>query len=369
MVGDSVENVSIRAMSERVEHIDVAKGISITMVAVFHSELTVFFASIIEPMSLFRMPLFFFLSGVFFTFKARPALFLWKKSEALLKPYLSVSLLLLVYYAWLEGAGEPVARLMGILYGNGATIQWEPMWFLTHLFAVYCLAYGLFRYAGLRRLPALGQWLCLAVFLLTGVYTLDAFWQMPVDAVTPPLILPGLPFSLDILLVTSAFFMAGRLLKGNIVNMEASGAWLGLFLLVYLSVAIGSDAYLDLNRRFIVDPLLSVVGAVSGICVVLHISLLMTRLSGISSAFILLGKSSLYILIFHDFIGDRTYTLLSRLAAGAVNDVWLAFFAFLISILLPLLIKVVVERSDLLSLFFLPFRTNRLLNRALYLRR
>lgn len=356
-------------MSERVEHVDIAKGISITMVAVFHSELTVFFANIIEPMSLFRMPLFFFLSGVFFSFSARPQLFLWKKTEALLKPYLSVLLLLLVYYAWLKGAGEPVTRFLGILYGNGETIQWEPMWFLTHLFAVYCFAYVICRYTGFRRLPSALQWLCLVVTLLAGAYTLDTFWQVPVSALGQSLVLPGLPLSMDILLVTSAFFMAGSLLKKHIVTMGMSGALLGLSLLVYLMIAIFSEAHIDLNRRSIVAPLLSVIGAVSGIYLILQISLLLARLPGIGSAIILLGKSSLYILIFHNFIGDRTYTLLSRLLSGAIDAVWLAFIAFFVSILLPLLIRGVVERSDLLSLFFMPFKSNRLLNRTLYLRR
>lgn len=81
------------------------------------------------------------------------------------------------------------------------------------------------------------------------------------------------------------------------------------------------------------------------------------------------GKASLYILIFHNYIGDRTYSLLERLAAERVDGMWLAFTAFLISVLAPLSIRWVVERNDLLSLFFLPFKSNKLLQRTLYMRR
>ena len=42
----------------RVEHVDIAKGISIAMVALFHSDLAFFIPAVVEPMSVFRMPLF-----------------------------------------------------------------------------------------------------------------------------------------------------------------------------------------------------------------------------------------------------------------------------------------------------------------------
>jgi len=51
-------------MNNRVEHIDIAKGISIILVALFHSKLKLFAPDIINSMGLFRLPLFFFLSGV-----------------------------------------------------------------------------------------------------------------------------------------------------------------------------------------------------------------------------------------------------------------------------------------------------------------
>jgi len=63
-------------MSGRVKHIDIAKGISIFLVALAHSthifaplvssKLIFYYQAVISPMSLFRLPLFFFLSGYFF---------------------------------------------------------------------------------------------------------------------------------------------------------------------------------------------------------------------------------------------------------------------------------------------------------------
>ncbi|WP_081365719.1 acyltransferase family protein [Alteromonas mediterranea] len=52
--------------TDRAKHIDIAKGISITLVVLLHSQLAPYIYFITEPLSLVRMPLFFFLSGFFF---------------------------------------------------------------------------------------------------------------------------------------------------------------------------------------------------------------------------------------------------------------------------------------------------------------
>ncbi|MEW8495846.1 MAG: acyltransferase family protein, partial [Candidatus Thiodiazotropha taylori] len=62
-------------MGVRVKHVDIAKGISITLVAMFHTKLRIFVPDIVDPLSLFRLPLFFFLSGIFFSWAAAPGAF------------------------------------------------------------------------------------------------------------------------------------------------------------------------------------------------------------------------------------------------------------------------------------------------------
>ena len=65
---------------ERVSLIDTAKGLSILLVALHHSNLKNIFPELIEPMGLFRMPTFFLLSGIFFSFAAPPTKFFLKKA-------------------------------------------------------------------------------------------------------------------------------------------------------------------------------------------------------------------------------------------------------------------------------------------------
>jgi polysaccharide biosynthesis protein PslL len=132
----------------RVKHIDIAKGISIFLVVLYHSDVKDLFPALVDPMSLFRMPLFFMLSGVFFSYKDNFSDFCKKKLNALIKPYLII-LISLYLLTELLGMGSDKWPFWGIFYGNGDIIRWSPMWFLTHLFALYISAYLLFKFTKL----------------------------------------------------------------------------------------------------------------------------------------------------------------------------------------------------------------------------
>ncbi|MEW8384709.1 MAG: acyltransferase family protein, partial [Candidatus Thiodiazotropha taylori] len=189
-------------MGVRVKHVDIAKGISITLVAMFHTKLRIFVPDIVDPLSLFRLPLFFFLSGIFFSWAAAPGAFVSHKFEALLKPYLVV-LLSLFLLGFISGEDDSVERLVGIFYAVGDTIEWIPMWFLPHLFAVFLFAYGLFRWLKFSDWSIGAKALFLLLLLGVGSEFIDAFWYREVNLLGDAYQLPGLPFSIDIVLITS----------------------------------------------------------------------------------------------------------------------------------------------------------------------
>lgn len=54
-------------MRDRIEHIDIAKGIGIIFVAFTHSKLTTYFPLVNNLQEQFVMPLFFLISGTFFS--------------------------------------------------------------------------------------------------------------------------------------------------------------------------------------------------------------------------------------------------------------------------------------------------------------
>lgn len=341
-------------MSERILHVDIAKGISICLVAMVHTKIAALWPDVVGVGSLFRMPLFFLLAGLFFGWSASPVPFLRHKAEALIKPYFATLLPLLVV-AYLSGEEALASKVKGVFYGNGYTIlsDWQPMWFLTHLFVLYGFSYLLFRYTPFSRISPGGRWAWLAVFLVLGSYGLSAFWFFELHLPSHTLELPGLPFGIDLLLFTSAFFIAGHLLRDRVAAFVPQPFLLLSALLVLLCVVVFSDALLDVNKRHITQPPLAWAGSVSGIYLILCLSVMIARIDPVARLFVYLGQSSLYILIFHMWLGRKAYMLLEQLLVDVPLEL-LVIVAYLLSIALPLLIRLVVERSPLLSFFYRP---------------
>jgi len=351
-------------MKNRIVHIDIAKGITITLVAMFHSKIRLFVPEIIEPLSLFRMPLFFFLSGVFFSASINPREFTMKKWEALLKPYFSV-LILIYFISFLLNQNFSEGRLWGIFYGNGDTIRfrWAPMWFLTHLFAVYCFSYILFRYTYFNKCLSLMKWTCLILILTIGALNIDMFVNKDLTLFGRLVDLPGLPFSIDIILITSVFFIAGNFLKEEIINFIPNNILLSISILFFIYISFFTESHIDLNKRVYTSPVFATLGAVSGIYVIMFLSYSISKYKTIKNIFTILGSSSLYILIFHYFIGNNIYSFVGNYIENSKGLFFLSVIAFLLSISLPLAIKWVVKRNSFLALFFLPFKSNKLLQR------
>ncbi len=349
-------------MVDRVKHIDIAKGISITLVAMSHGQLSFFFPEIIEPMALFRLPLFFLLSGVFFSWAASPKDFLTKKSEAMLKPYFIV-LLFLFLIDFVSGGSDLVWKLKGIFYGNGNTISWIPLWFLPHLFVVYCFSYTLFRIVDLSELSPIILSIILFLFIGTGSVWVDYFWYREVQVFSRTLVLYGLPFSLDIILITCSYFILGRLLKFKVINFYPKLWFFILSLVTFVVVSQFTNAHINLNMRVYESLIYATLGAISGIYIVLSLSYLISKSDWLSFIPFSLGKASIYILIFHLVIENEIYTYFSNGVDNEITLIVLSFLSFGLCIFIPLLIKWIVENNDVLSLAFLPFESNKLFKR------
>jgi len=310
------------------------------------------------------MPLFFFLSGVFFSASISPREFTMKKWEALLKPYFSV-LILIYFISFFLSQKFSEGKLLGIFYGNADTLRFGlfPMWFLTHLFAVFCFSYILFRYTVFNKCKSIIKWGCLLLILAIGTLNIDIFFYKYFTLFGRSIELPGLPFSIDIILITSVFFIAGNILKEKIINFVPNKILLSLSLLSFLYISFFTEAHIDLNKRVFMSPVFATLGAVSGIYIVMFVSYSMIKYKKIKTIFTILGSSSLYILIFHYFIGNKIYSFIVNYIENSKGLFVLSIIAFLLSISLPLAIKWVVKRNSFLALFFLPFKSNKLLQR------
>lgn len=350
----------------RVLHIDIAKGISIFLVALYHSKLSSYFPEATHAMSLFRMPLFFLLSGVFFSWSVSNRTFFMKKSEALLKPYFFILLSIFSLYVLFPNLGsnrfEPVyglSEFQGILYGNVNTIRWLPLWFLTHLFAVYTLCFIIFKYFNFNKLPTTIKALCIFSFLAAG-----AFYNQDYSADIKLSFLgnEALPFTFNVILITSAFFISGRVLRTYLLKFNPSIFAMLITLSLFLIIALFTPAYVRLSVGVYESPILSTVGAFCGIYLVLSLSWLLNKSCYLSYIPLIMGRGSLFILIFHGVIAHRLERVGSKIFPGEESILAIIFtlFSFITCILIPLIIRKVVLRSSILSLVFFPIGDNKL---------
>ena len=351
-------------MNDRIKHIDIAKGISISLVALFHSGLGNLIPAITEPMSLFRIPLFFFLSGVFFSLNTTTKEFLFKKSEALLKPYFIVLITVLLIHVT-TGEEHILSKFTSILYGNGSTLIgiWIPMWFLTHLFAVYCFTFVTGKLVQPLKLSWNTKLLSLMVLLLVSPNFIDLFVDKSMLTSPDPHQLIGLPFSFDLILITSCFFLFGKLLRTHILNFTPNKLWVMVAIISFLCVVNFTEAHTNFYAREYKSPLFSTLGAIVGIYVVLTISWLLARKHWLSVIPLALGKGSLFILIFHVPLNDAIATYFASIMEDGYLLTSARVFSYLLSIFIPLGIRWVVMRSSVLSLGFFPVRTNRFVRR------
>ena len=130
--------------------IDYAKFLSIFLVVYFHCPPSLPSISG-TSLGLFRMPCFFFLSGLLFRFDKYPSFWHFAKhrSKQLLVPYFSFFILLYVY--WLLGGNMKDAPdtpfyqpLLEYIYGRPILID-KPLWFVPCLFALQMLFYLFFK--------------------------------------------------------------------------------------------------------------------------------------------------------------------------------------------------------------------------------
>ncbi|GLS28009.1 acyltransferase family protein [Marinibactrum halimedae] len=357
-------------MSQRVVLIDIAKGISIGLVVLGHVE--IFRVSPLnDAMSLFRMPLFFFLSGVFFSIAYTPRQFFLKKSDELLKPYfvtsIGVMLLLGVVAARHGNLTQVIVQMweafIGIVYGNRDTIRWGPMWYLTHLWLVFVAAYLLFRFTRLSERRLWVQILTITGLLISGKFLAEAVPDVALSTGVGSVSSNGLPFRFDSVLLSLAFFASGRLCRQQVVDFQPNTLLCGVALAVFLSIATFTDALIDLGVARYESPIWATLASISGLYVVLTLSYWIARVSWFSTGLMVLGNGSLFILIFHYYPLYKISQTLENLF-GADLIIVSSALAYVLSILLSLMIRWVILRMKLLSWCYFPIYAKTRLNRT-----
>jgi fucose 4-O-acetylase-like acetyltransferase len=300
------------------------------------------------------MPLFFFLSGLFFKFDGDFKNFFFHKSDQLLKPFyvilLSFGVLkILVFQLDLKDG------LIGILYGSGNTIPLVSLWFLAHLWITYNVAWIIERTIRFTQQKKEIQIAFITLMLASGYYIISYFGgvSFTISGMSSAVKNAGLPLSIDLSLISTAFFLLGVCFSNFVKSLKLNITALISSIILFTALHNIFDYSLNLNQRQYDSLFWSTIIALSGIYFILNLSALIAFYDGVACRILsYLGEKSLFILIFHGSIQSVSFGVLSQSLSSPVS----AILALVFSICFSLLIGAVVSNINVLSIFLLPLK-------------
>lgn len=339
-------------MNKRIEYLDIAKGIGILLVVLGHNDfgaISTFFYQVIYS---FHVPLFFFLSGYFINTSISFFDYFRKRFLSVLLPFWFT--IFLIYFASVSfekmGFQTALVRIVKSLYGSINYIDWGQLWFLPNLFVVSLYAFIFLRVTSNVR----NRWLVWAILLgtlLVSVPLLRIFYPFPISVFGKDYELFGLPFSLDVVLLSGFFFLLGNEVRQ--VTSERTfdplllliGAGLGLILLNYFF-----PYSVDIAKRVYESLPVNTLEAILGILFVLALSRQVELHSRhLASLLKYIGNISLIILLFHvpiqAFWGDKVMNVTGNLPFSIL-------VGFIMGVLGPVLIYEIFVRYNPVAAFW-----------------
>ena len=351
-------------MKDRLKHVDIAKGIAIILVVFIHNRFVMHGrGKLFNILSSFLLPLFFFLSGIFFKPTEPFKRILIKRADALLKPYFVTLLMLGAAYFLIRGESL-WEYLFGVLYGNGATIKWVPLWFLPHLYLItlYSWCFLVITRLDQHGYPAKLFWRL--IMFSIGFTVQNFFWHVPVKINGENVklfgrvfLLPGLPFSLDLIFLTALYFLLGLFVKPKLLRFTYNPKLFWMALITFSLTHYGSDATIDYNERLFDNLALATGQALLGIYLVISLSAFISKFNVFPRLLSRIGEATLIILIFHWFIQENTFRFLNSFLGG--YEVICAVGSFLIGMSFPFLVKYFIDRFRILQLLYYPITSTK----------
>ncbi|MGC4062874.1 MAG: acyltransferase family protein [Aquabacterium sp.] len=341
----------------RLNHIDVARALCIVLVVVGHSAIGKHHGHVNEILASFRMPLFLIISGTFFQPQRDLREILNRKTDSLLKPYLSLALLYAPFYFLTIGRNEDALNYgLNVMSFNGVAMPgWLfPLWFLTLLWALHTGGALFVRLTRFDHLPKSGQLLWIVLLLWSGHVCLNALWMRLVQVGDLSWHLEGLPFNLDLWPLTAAFFFTGYTLKQEIRRNAPSWQLVCAAALLFATVHLLYHPSVSLLQRRYTDFAVNAAAAFSGTLVLIGLSHAIARSQLATRGLAYLGRLSLYILMFHAPVLSLSGKFLATRLPG--YPVATECVAIALSLAVSLILGRLIESTPVIRPFFEPMR-------------
>lgn len=341
--------------------IDCAKGIGILLIILMHlAPFGVAFPTLTNVLFACVVLFFFGLSGVTFSLGDGDLRRIMKqRADGLLKPCLVVLFFLGV--ARIAGGRASIEEmLVSLTYLTGFTSQWPPLWFLPHLWLVSVFSAALLIYCKPLFEGKSRQALTLLIMLLLGYSTINLFFSTlenpscgKVSHFQGALLQCGLPFSADMLMLTSAFFLGGHLLAARLKTLTSGLTKVLLTGALLWGCSLLLKDRVDLNSRlypyWALTPLIAMIGSYF----ILQLAYYSSKIRWLAEPLSYCGNASLFILIFHTpILAWMLYHLPQWIPSPFLVDT----LSFAIPILGSLALYAMFKRNKFLAAFMLPFR-------------
>ncbi len=314
----------------RIRYIDIAKGIGILLVVLGHNDMNAYHPLLHRFIYAFHMPLFFFLSGIFFNPERDFKTLFKKRFNGLIKPLIFIILLIYgisVFFGKMSFATAG-GRLLKSLYMTGPYLNWVQLWFLPLLFLVNLYAYLFYKLTA----PLKNDWIRRGILLITlwlGTLPLPYTWPLEIELLGKPLTLHGAPANVDLVLLAGFFFILARELYRSLpADFFASKTVLLVSALILFGMVFSLDLPVDFNIRLYTSLPLNTLEALAGISFTLALSRQIDLHSPeLTRFFSYIGSLTLSILIFHVPIQEMVNNKLTPYIGQNDLTILLAFFA------------------------------------------
>ncbi len=266
---------------KRIEWLDIAKALSIILVVLGHAG----HAFLDVYLGWFRIPLFFFLSGVLFKPVWIRDFFTWagRKVKRLMVPYFVYGMLIFIIFN-LQHPGLLFEHIATLLYG-GRVLQgpYGVFWFITVLLLTQLL---------LGLLSPFKRWVQMTIILM-----LFSIGHIPIFASFDFL------WNMDVVLVAVFYYSLGYFAKDFIVKYNSSlplalGSAIVAALFILMNANGLMDHYLNLKMTRLNNLFMDIIVPLSFFMPVIYISTLLTRYR-IKNALETIGKYSIVIMYLH----------------------------------------------------------------------
>lgn len=191
---------------------------------------------------------------------------------------------------------------------------------------------------------------------MLGAFTIQWFWEWPLPGFGGPKAFfgkpVGLPFSVDLLLVSSAYVLAGHRMSSAVRNLTFSPLLFVCAVSLFCGLHYFFDETIDLHSRLYGEMVIASVQAFLGIYIVLVMGVLFTGVPIVGRPLAYIGVSSLFILLFHWAFMAPARAFFHTLVPS-IPDICDSL-AFLSGVLLPLALLEGVKRHGGLAALFLP---------------